>query len=50
MQEIWVEWKNGEVECVDIADSETKAIYLVEEYGMAYGDAARRVWTQFSRE
>ena len=46
MTEIWAEWTNGEVECVDCAESESEAINLVSEYRMAYGQAARRIWVQ----
>lgn len=46
MTEIWAKWKNGSVECVDTASSESEAIYLVGEYRMAYGDAAKNVWMQ----
>lgn len=50
MTEIWAEWRSGEVECVDSADSESEAIYLVNEYRMAFGEAATRIWTQHGRQ
>ena len=46
MWEIWAEWDNGEVECVDEADSITAAEYVVQEYTLAYGIFARRIWKQ----
>lgn len=46
MQAIMVEWTHGGVEMVDSCESETEAIYLVEEYRIAYGPAAVRVWMQ----
>jgi len=49
MTEIWVEWKNGDKECVDSADSESEAINLTNEYRMAYGESYKRVWVQESR-
>lgn len=49
MTEIWAEWKNGEKECVDTAESESEALYLIGEYRMAYGDAAVRLWPREPR-
>lgn len=50
MTEIWAEWKNGEKECVDTAESESEALYLIGEYRMAYGDAAVRLWPKESEQ
>lgn len=43
---IWVEWKNGNVEKVDEAESESEALYLVQEYQVVFADSAKRVWPQ----
>lgn len=44
MTEIWAEWKNGETECVDECESESEALNLINEYRMAYGPHAVRLW------
>ncbi len=46
MQVIWAEWTNGDIECVDTVESEAEARNLVGEYQMAYGPAAKRVWSK----
>lgn len=46
MFEIWVEWTNGQVECIDTADTQTEAYSLVSEYKMAYSVSAKQVWSQ----
>lgn len=47
MTEIWVEWKNGERECIDSAESESEAVSLVPEYRMAYNpESYKRIWVQ----
>jgi len=43
---IWAEWLNGQVECVDSAESESESLTFINEYRMAYGSAAKRVWIQ----
>ena len=50
MQEVWAEWKNGKKECVDSADSEAEALYLLGEYRMAYGNSVKTLWLQLARE
>ena len=49
MFEVWAEWTNGQVECVDEADTKPEAGRLVGEYRMAYSTAAKRVWFQTKR-
>jgi hypothetical protein len=49
MIEIWVEWESGDTECVDTAENETEARYLVEEYRMAFSGAVR-IWSQESKD
>jgi hypothetical protein len=49
MYEIWVEYNNGTVECVDNADSKHDAQYMVSEYRMAFNNCVVRVWMQRSR-
>lgn len=51
MTAIMVEWTNGEVECVDSAETESEAIYLVEEYRTAFNpESVNRVWMQEDRQ
>lgn len=49
IQEVWAEWFDGEVECIDSADSESEAIQLASEYRQAYRGTAKRIWIQLSR-
>jgi len=46
MYRIYAQWLNGQVEEVDEADNLKDARFLVQEYRMAYGEAARKVWFQ----
>lgn len=47
MWEIWVEWENGNVECVDEANNKQEAIELIDGYREAFGPHnIRRVWKQ----
>lgn len=48
MWEIWVEWKNGNVEHIDDAENSIEAEYIVQEYSIAYGESARRIWRRQS--
>lgn len=47
---IWVQWQDGHVECVDSADSDSEAAYLIQEYTTAFGGAVVRVWSQIGTE
>jgi hypothetical protein len=47
-QEIWAEWKSGKHEKVDSAESEAEALYLLQEYRIAYGASARSVYMKLS--
>ena len=46
MFEIWVEWADGASECVDSADTKSDASHLINEYRMAYGTSAKRIWVE----
>ena len=50
VQEVWAEWFDGEVECIDSAESESEAVYLANEYRMAYQGTAARIWIQLARD
>jgi len=45
MWEIYAEWVNGNVECIDTAHEE-EADTLIREYTMAFGSSAKRIWKQ----
>jgi len=46
MWEIWVQWEDGNVECIDEAEGITEANGMVQEYTMAFKNSAQRVWKQ----
>ena len=51
MTEIVVEWKSGEQEAVDTAETEAEALYLVDEYRMAFNaDAVNRIFIREERD
>ena len=49
MTAVYAEWQNGDIEEIDTAESEQEAIYLVDEYRMAFKDA-KRIWMQEKSE